>query len=115
MSAPLCFVCGQPVAPEDAEDSGPHGVAHETDGRCVVALKAALETSEADCDRYRAALGAAKDEVARLREELRIVSRYAARLYDAIGEVADVVSAGLGEATMEPAWVNAIQRGREGK
>ena len=64
-------------------------------------------------ERLRAALDAAKAESARLREELRIVSRHAARLYDAVGEVADVVSAGLGDATREPAWVNALQRGRE--
>ena len=67
-------------------------------------------------DAIEAALAAApagESEVARLREELRIVSRHAARLYDAVGEVADVVSAGLGEATREPAWVNALRRGRE--
>jgi predicted nuclease with TOPRIM domain len=64
----------------------------------------------AENERLHAALCAAKDEVARLREELRVVSRYAARLYDAAEAVVSRIDEGAGAI-----WHAALKRGREGK
>ena len=62
-------------------------------------------------DAIEAALASApagESEVARLREELRIVSRYAARLYDAMVRVVETIDEGAGRV-----WHAALKRGRE--
>ena len=86
-------------------------------------------------DAIEAALAAApagESEVARLREELRIVSRYAARLYDDVTEVSEALDAAcyddspdamctardrldeaLGASDGVSIWGDALQRGRE--
>jgi hypothetical protein len=63
---------------------------------CRVQVAEAIERRDAlagENERLRAALDAGASEVARLREELRIVSRYAARLHDAADDLIHLVTA----------------------
>ena len=84
---------------------------------CIDALKRRLAAAELQRDalageneRLRAALDAAKAESARLREDLRIVSRYAARLYDGMVNMVEAIDENAGRV-----WHAALKRGREGR
>jgi hypothetical protein len=87
----------------DDEADGDH-VAHSDMATCIARRDALAGENE----RLRAALDAAKDESARLREELRIVSRYAARLYDGMVNMVEAIDENAGRI-----WHAALQRGRE--
>ena len=78
---------------------------------CRVQVAEAIERRDAlagENERLRAALDAEKAESARLREELRIVSRYAARLYDGMADMVEAIDEGAGRV-----WHAALTRGRE--
>ena len=107
---------------------------HETSAASERAaiIEAQLTACRVQRDEAIARRDALAGEVARLREELRIVSRYAARLYDDVTEVSEMLDAAcyddspdamctardrldeaLGASDGVSIWGDALKRGRE--
>ena len=90
------------VAEEDGSLDGDGAMPDGTD--CPTWCSEAWDAIEAAL----ASAPAGESEVARLREELRIVSRYAARLYDGMANMVEAIDENAGRV-----WHAALQRGRE--